>query len=265
MIIRRSIILIFLGIVFLSNAALPSLAKDQVAFLSPEQAYRMGIAAYRAEHFDKALPPLSYAAKNGIVSAQILLARLYSAGEKVVHDAPKAFQYYRQIAETGAEISPNHPISGFVGEAFLELGKYYQAGIPELGIEKNDHKASRLIRYAATYFRNSDAQYRLALVYLKGIGVEKNPRHAARWLNLASKKQHPEALATLAWLLWEGKVVKKSPAKALALMNKAAKLAKPANKKKMAQLLKKMKKFRNVAKTEYVGTEPNRTKSNQAR
>ena len=48
--------------------------------------------------------------------------------------------------------------------------------------------------YAASYFGDPDAQYRLGRMYLDGNGALKEPKQAARWLSLAARKGQPTLL-----------------------------------------------------------------------
>ncbi|MFT6507274.1 MAG: TPR repeat protein [Colwellia polaris] len=66
------------------------------------------------------------------------------------------------------------------------------------------------------------AQYQMALVYLNGYGVVKNPTKALELLHQAASQNYSEALFDLSLLYSEGEVVKKDLKTAYALMEKAA-------------------------------------------
>ena len=75
--------------------------------------------------------------------------------------------------------------------AFVALGGYFLDGIKgTYVIRQSGARAWRCSSYAASYFSDSNAQYNLARLYLEGTGVKKDPRHAARWFNLAAEKGH---------------------------------------------------------------------------
>ncbi len=57
---------------------------------------------------------------------------------------------------------------------------------------------------AASYFGNPSAQYNLGRLYLDGTGAPRDPRQAARWLNLAAEKGYAPAQALLGHLLING-------------------------------------------------------------
>ena len=115
-----------------------------------------------------ALPALEYAAKRGVLGAQLKLARAYAAGRDVPKDDAKAFVYFEQIADQQADISPSSPIAKYAAEAFVALGQYYLDGIPAMPLVANPVYAADLFRHAASYFGNAEAQYRLARLYMNG-------------------------------------------------------------------------------------------------
>ena len=194
-------------------------AGDAPPFVSATDAYRAGIAELKSGDTDSGLPALKYAAEHGVLGAQLKLARIYASGNGVSKDSGKAFYFYRQIANQRADISPLSPVSKYVAEAFVALGKYYVAGIPSAQVPDDPVRAVNLFRHAASYFGDADAQYQLACLYLDGEGVGKNVGLAINWLATAAKKQHAEAQATLGELLWRGSdEVRQRRARGLALI-----------------------------------------------
>jgi TPR repeat protein len=206
-------------------------AGDAPPFVSATDAYRAGIAELKAGDTDSALPALEYAAEHGVLGAQLKLARIYASGNGVSKDNGWAFYFYRQIANQRADISPLSPVSKYVAEAFVALGKYYVDGIPSAQVPEDPVRAANLFRHAASYFGDADAQYQLARLYLDGEGVEKNVGLAINWLATAAKKQHAEAQATLGELLWRGSDdVRQRRARGLALIMLAHENAKASGK-----------------------------------
>jgi uncharacterized protein len=185
---------------------------------SATEAYRQGVGALTSHLVEAALPALEYAAKHGVLGAQLKLARLYASGQDVAKNDAKAFFYFRQIANQQAEINPSSPVAKYVGEAFVALGRYYRDGIKTMPLAPDPAYAANLFRHAASYFGNADAQYLLAKLYLEGKGVEKNPVMAANWLAMSARKQHAASQAALGELLWRGKSVRIDQAKGLALL-----------------------------------------------
>ncbi|MGI9382746.1 MAG: tetratricopeptide repeat protein [Methyloligellaceae bacterium] len=200
----------------------PAFAMDKVRFSSATEAYRQGLEAYHAGLYDLAVPALEYAARYGVLGAQLRLAKIYSTGEGVAQSDAKAFHYYQLIADQYADTSPHHPIARYVAEAFIALAASYSKGISELRVRPDLTRATGLLRHAASYFGDPRAQFKLAQMYLAGEGVPKNPRLAVNWLANASKKQHAPSQAVLGDLLWRGgKDVRRRPLKGLALLSLA--------------------------------------------
>ncbi len=206
-------------------------ADEPPPYTSATEAYRQGASALKSGEMATAVPALEYAAKRGVLGAQLKLARLYAAGRDVAKDDAKAFYYFRDIADQYAEIPSSSPIAKYVGEAFVALGQYYVDGIPAMPLLSNPAYAAGLFRQAGTYFGNAEAQYQLGRLYLTGSGVEKNATIAANWLAMAARKQHPAAQAVLGEMLWRGEGVIQRPARGLAfltLANENAKVGGPA-------------------------------------
>lgn len=166
-------------------------AEDATHFDSATAAYRQGIAELKSGEIEEALPALEYAADHGVLGAQLKLARIYAVGNGVRKNEGKAYFYYRQIANQRADISPMSPVSKYVAESFVALGKYYVDGIPAADVPQDPVRAAHLFRHAASYFGDADAQYALARLYLDGNGVDKNVGLAINWLATAAKNSMP--------------------------------------------------------------------------
>jgi len=159
--------------------------------MSPMEAFRSGTRALQAGENDKAIVSLQYAAEKGHAVAQWKLGRMYELGDGVPQDDIKAFRYFSTIANMHADDSPFLPEARFVSSAFVALGRYYLTGIPNSNIRADADRAREMFRYAASYFGDADAQYHLGRIYHEGRGVPKDPRQAARWLQLAANKASP--------------------------------------------------------------------------
>jgi TPR repeat protein len=68
----------------------------------------------------------------------------------------------------------------------------------------------------------SPAQYQMAMIYLNGYGVKKDPSRAFELLSLSAAQGYSEALFNLSLMYSEGVVVKKDLKKAFTLMERAA-------------------------------------------
>jgi len=171
---------------------------------TPFEAFRSGTQAYLAGEKVKALSELRYAAEQGDLPAQWKIGRMYAEGDGVKRDDKKAFEYFNKLAIENADESPIGPHARFVSSAFVAVGTYYLSGIPNSGVKADKERAQEMYSYAASYFGDPDAQYRLARLYLGGNGEPKDARQAARWLGLAAQKGQYEAQALLGHMLITG-------------------------------------------------------------
>ena len=139
--------------------------------VTPTEAFRSGAHWLKSGETAKAVHSLEYAAENGHALAQWKLGRMYAEGEGVTQNDLKAFEYFRRIADSHAEDNPDTPQARFVANAFVALGHYYLDGIPNTQVQRDPDRAREMFAYAASYFRDPDAQYYLARLYLDGVGA----------------------------------------------------------------------------------------------
>ncbi len=191
------------------------------------EAFRSGANWLKAGDAAKAVNSLEYAAENGHPLAQWKLGRMYAEGEGVKRDDLKAFEYFRRIADSHADDNPNTAQSRFVANAFVALGHYYLDGIPKSSIRPDPHRAREMFAYAASYFRDPDAQYFLARLYLDGNGAPQDPRTAARWFGLSAQKGQSQAQAMLGAMLFAGEHVPRQAARGLMWLTLAKDSARP--------------------------------------
>ncbi|HWA18990.1 MAG TPA: tetratricopeptide repeat protein [Devosia sp.] len=147
---------------------------------------------------------LEAAAAAGDPSALWQLGNMYENGEGVPQDKAKAFGYFAQIADQHADAAPSGFEGDIVGHSFVKMGQYYAEGLPEADVPKDESESLRLILYAATYFGDADAQFRVGLAYQNEEELGDNPLQSARWLKLAAEKGHPAAEARLGDLMFNG-------------------------------------------------------------
>jgi TPR repeat protein len=165
---------------------------------------------------DASFNALEYAAEGGHPVAQWKLGRMYAVGDGVAQDNVRAFEYFSRIANAHAEDSPSSPQAQIVANAFVELGRYYQNGIPNSKVKADPDRAREMFSYAASYFGNADAQYDLALLYLKAPDASPdNFRYGARWLGLAAQKGQHQAQALLGQMLFNGDRLPRQAARGL--------------------------------------------------
>ncbi len=183
--------------------------------LTASEAFRTGAHWLKAGNPHKAVVSLEYAAENGHALAQWKLGRMYAEGEGVTQDDLKAFEYFRSIASSHADDNPDTPQARFVANAFVALGHYYLEGIPKTQVKRDPDRAREMFSYAASYFRDPDAQYYLARLYLDGVGAPHDPRQAARWFGLSAQKGLCQSQAMLGAMLFSGDHVPRQAARGL--------------------------------------------------
>ncbi|MCK1390839.1 tetratricopeptide repeat protein [Bradyrhizobium sp. 1] len=165
---------------------------------------------------ETSLSALQYAAEGGHPGAQFKLGRMYANGDGVAQDDLRAFDYFNRIANAHADDSPSAPQAQVVANAFVALGRYYLAGIPNSKIKADPDRAREMFSYAASYFGNADAQYDLARLYLKTPDASREDfRYGARWLGLAAQKGQHEAQALLGQMLFAGDRLPRQAARGL--------------------------------------------------
>ncbi len=167
-------------------------------------ALQEGLESYRAGDAKATIETLRPAADSGEPLAAWRLARMYADGDGVARDDRKAFDYFSKIVERFANDDPSPGERYMVSNAFVALGAYLRDGAPSAGIDADPERAFDLFRYAATFFRNADAQYSLARMYVDGVGVKKDTRQGMNWLGLAARKGHTGAQALLGQIMFEG-------------------------------------------------------------
>lgn len=197
--------------------------------MTPTQAFRSGTQWLRTGDKTKAIHSLEYAAEKGHPLAQWKLGRMYAEGDGVAQNDLKAFKYFERIADHHADDNPNTRQARFVANAFVALGRYYLDGIPNTEVKRNPARARQMFAYAASYFRDPDAQYNLARLYLDGNGVPQDPRTAARWFALAAQKGQCQAQAMLGAMLFAGDNVPHQAARGLMWLTLAKENAKDSS------------------------------------
>lgn len=182
--------------------------------VAPDDAFRLGAQAYKKGDKITAFDALTYAADNGHMASQWKLGRMYAEGDGVVQDNSRAFDIFNQIVVRFGDARPGSVEASYVSDAFVKLSAFLKVGIKEK-IRPNPGKAREFLSYAASYFRDPDAQYHLALSYLDEKEGKPEPRQATRWLTKAARKGHVMAQVTLGDLLLDGEKIPRQPVNGL--------------------------------------------------
>ena len=164
---------------------------------------------------DDMMSILEGAAAAGQPLALWRLGEMYESGIGVEQDRARAFAYFSQIANENADTPPRSIEADIVARSFVKVGDYYKVGLPDAGIEANQAQSRALLFHAASYFGDSDAQYRVGLLYLEEGQPGKNTLQSARWLSLAAHKGHSGAQAVLGDLLFNGDGIDPAPVEGL--------------------------------------------------
>lgn len=173
-------------------------------FKNPHAALQAGLERYHAGDASRSVEALRYAADGGEPLAQWKLARMYANGDGVARDDRKAFDYYSQIVEHFADDDPNPNERMMASNAFVAVGLYLREGIASAKLAPDPERAFDVFRYAAAFFRNTEAQYNVARMYIEGAGVKKDIRQGLNWLELAARKGHAQAQALLGRIMFNG-------------------------------------------------------------
>ncbi len=155
---------------------------------------------------------LEYAARDGDIGAAWELGRMYADGDGVEQNHQLAFEYFSGIADTHADELPGTAQARFVANSFVRLASYYLTGIPSSNIKPDVVRAHQMLDYAAKYFGDRDAHYRVGRMYLDGQGVRKDTKQAARWLSKAAGKGQYQAQAVFGAMLFKGQYVPRDAA-----------------------------------------------------
>ncbi len=197
-------------------------------YRSPQDALDQGIGAFNGGYYEIAEPALKYAADAHLFLAPYYLARIYSDNNGPLTDHAKAYELYLKIAEEHTDVDPDDDQRApYVAKAMTQIAGYLMNGLPGVGLKANSRIAAEYLREAAQFFRDEDAQFELAKLYLRGDGIESDVPYAKHWLSVLSQKGHAGAQAFLADLLWRGKYMKADPVRALALISVAVANAPP--------------------------------------
>lgn len=171
--------------------------------MTAAEAFRTGMQALQAGDVKGGLSALEHAADQGHAIAQWKLGRMFADGDQVGRDDQRAFRYFQDIVENHSDDALGTPQSRYVANAFVSLGGYYVSGIPGT-VKANPLRGRELFTYAASYFGDAAAQYRLGQMLIDGQGGPRDPWQAARWLKLSADKGYYPAQALLGVTLFRG-------------------------------------------------------------
>jgi uncharacterized protein len=215
---------------------------DKVSYIM----YCLGRMEYSGEgverDYSKAFQWYQQAANAGHIHSNYCIAKMFYSGEGVPQDYGQAKLFYKIAADgkdkyayhalgkmydtgTGVEQNYSKAANWFtlaskenVPYADYRLAQLYESG---QGVEKDEELSSILYKKALDEFVEQEKQqpnaadeFRIANMYLRGLGVEANPEEAIIWLNLCIEKEDPRAQYQLARMYQEGQDITQDETKA---------------------------------------------------
>jgi TPR repeat protein len=194
------------------------------------EAFNMARNLYRRGEKTEAVSVLQFAANQGHIGARWMIGRMYARGEGVAPDDYKAFEYFRDIVagsnvEEWDDTPEQRQNAAYISHALVQLGSYYREGIPGSSVKPNPPLAISLYSRAAYNFGDPSAQFNLAMMYVEGNGVPKDPKRALQLFANAAKKGHGPSRALLGHMIFKGEGGKRQPEIGLAWMSLAAQSA----------------------------------------
>lgn len=173
-----------------------------------QMVYNIGIRHYVTHHYEEAFKWLNFAAEEGLIDAELLLARMYEEGQGTDADMNKALEWYAKAAERGnaeAQFNMGYDCEqrGLSEEAvewyrkaakqgnvdaLCNLGEMYEYG---RGVFMCKKEAFRLYKRAATA-GVAFAQYKVGYMYEEGTGVFQDLKQAFLWYSKADERHYPE-------------------------------------------------------------------------
>ncbi|KAF7723261.1 hypothetical protein EC973_002154 [Apophysomyces ossiformis] len=177
---------------------------------------------------------LSTAAEQNNTKALLGLGALHEEGVSVPKDGPKAFEYYKRAATIAHESDPAYALAHYL------VGINYRVG--DLGVKQDYAKAIQHLTNSSRrgYAR---AQRTLGVMYLDGIGVDRNPDHASSLLAHAALQGDQRALGLLADQKEHGRGCAVDINVALALYQKAAQTGSITARRSYAMLLHNVRRY----------------------
>lgn len=196
------------------------------------------------KNFERAIQLYQEAANHQIGEAYLEIGNLYFKGKYINKNIEEAFRCYNTVTEKNSYSSET------ISYAKCNLAYMYQFGLgtnsdllkaAQLYQEADDNNGSSACNYArmvqqhdfldtvedvikwyekAIDKSNVRAMYNLALMYIKGDGVEHNYEKAVSLLSQALKKQSPQAQLLMAIAYKSGFMVKKDKKQSKALIRK---------------------------------------------
>lgn len=181
-------------------------ASDQEAsFASPDNAFSVGRVAFLKRDYEKAMPALAFASKNGIMVADFFRAKIYSDSTSPMYNRAKAYFLLKDLTYNFSDIDPVYDRRALIAsQSMTLLARMVREGIPEINLAPDARIAVDYLSHAASFFQNKDAEFELARMRINGEGVEPSPTLAMHSISRLAREGHAGASAMFADILWRG-------------------------------------------------------------
>ena len=215
--------------------------------------YTLGRMEYAGEgiarDYSKAYQWFRLSADGGHVHSNYLLAKMYCSGEGVRQDYAMAESYYKEAAngkdkyayyalgkmfDSGIGAEQNYQVAAeWYTKASMENVPYADYRLAQMygsgqGVEKDGELFGVLYQKALKEFieqdkqqPDADTEFRVVNMYLKGLGVEKNPQEGLKWLEVCCEQKSARAQYQLAVMYQKGDGVPQDEIKAQSLYSES--------------------------------------------
>jgi len=136
------------------------------------------------------------AAESGEADAQYEVGIMYLKGQGIEQNRARAVHWLKSASASGH------------GKAASKLRR----------MDEQQDKFRKLEKKAAS--GDADAQYEIAMMYLKGLGIEQNSVRARKWLSWSAERNHDKAITRLGILSYKGEGGTEDYAAALGLFKR---------------------------------------------
>lgn len=186
-------------------------------------------------------------AERGNLSAIYMVGRCYQAGIGVEQDGDEAAKWQNKALESWRQCADAGDVNAMIFLAKVAekedcdkeaAAKWYRKAAEKGnaaaqfklalcycqgdGVEEDTEAAAQWMLKAAEQGADAEAQWYMGRFYQDGKGVELNPTEAVKWFARSAKKNWPRAKHSLALCYWRGDGIQKDEAKAERLLEEAA-------------------------------------------
>ena len=176
--------------------------------------FASGVTAYRAQDYAAARQVFQRLAQAGDAPAQFALGLLYDNGDGVPQNDVTAAGWYEKSANQGyAKAQYNLGVMHLTGRGVPRNDARARRWFEQAAAQGNSDAVARIIQFAEG--GDVEAQYRLALMYLRGGAVPRDQALSYRWMQRAAARGHLNAMFGMGLLAETGQGTDRSYAAAV--------------------------------------------------